>query len=303
MFLELNIVSKIVIVSDGSCDLPRELVEQYNIHIIPFKVIFGEEVYRTYGDWGTITKEQFYNKLQSFPEFPTTSVPSPIMVNQVLGKALEQAETVIAILLSRNFSSLYQMVVKLSEKFESADISVVDSGVATSSLGALVLEAAKMATSGASKEEILHRLDQLIPQARLLVVLDSVDAVYHSGRVGWAKKFLVSSLRIKPIVNFRDGLIVPGGTLRGRKEVIKRLKFVAPIVVREAITDTVFIWHVRFSSAAQELKELMERNNEQNKNIIVQEAGPIVGSHVGEKSIGYMYIGPYKKQWILKMKE
>ncbi|MCK5182652.1 MAG: DegV family protein, partial [Candidatus Heimdallarchaeota archaeon] len=147
------------------------------------------------------------------------------------------------------------------------------------------------------------RIELIKTQARLLVVLDSVDSVYRSGRVGWSKKFLVKSLKIKPIVNFVGGQIVSGGTLRGTEQVLKRIKFAAPIILKNSITDHVVIWHVRNPKAAEEILEIMEANNGQNKELIVQEAGPLVGTHVGEKSIGIMYIGDYKKKWILKMKE
>ncbi len=295
-------MKKIAIVTDGSCDIPKKLIEEYSIHVIPFQVIFGEEVYKTYGDWGTITKEEFYVKLQTSVEPPTSAIPPNIDFVKTFQKALAESDTVICIVLSKNFSGLYQNALRISSTFKGDDITIVDSRVATSTLGVLVIEAAKMAKNGATKEEILKRLDELIPQARLVVVLNSVDAVYRSGRVGWAKKFLVSSLRIKPVVYFNDGSIVSGGTLIGRKEVVKRLKFIAPIILEKAITDIIFIWHVRNPGTAQELLELMETHNTQNKRIIVQEAGSLVGTHVGEKAIGFMYIGEYNKKWLLKMK-
>jgi DegV family protein with EDD domain len=297
-------VNKIAIVTDGSSDIPQELVKKYRIYIVPFRVVFGEEVYKTYGDWGSFTKEEFYHKLKTSEEFPTTAIPSPKDFHEVYQEALENADRVIGIFLSQNFSGFYQEAVKVKEQFlKDSNITLIDSKVATLSLGVLVLQAAKMAAKGETKESIIQKINELIPNARLLVVLDSVDAVHRSGRVGWAKKFLVSSLQIKPIVNFRNGLIVPGGTLRKSNEVIKRLKFVAPIIMKEAITEEIFIWHVRYPEAAQEIYDLMESKNDMNKEIRIQEAGPVVGAHVGEKSIGFMYIGDYNKKWILKMKE
>ncbi len=296
-------MAKIALVTDGSCDIPRDLVEKYNIHIVPFRVIFGEESIKTFGDWGTLTKEEFYEKVRTCKEYPTTAIPSPADIEKVFNEALDKADSVIGIFISESFSGLYQAAVNVSRKFENADISLVDSRVATSTLGVLVMAAAKMIQKDYSKDEILQRLEELKPQARLVAVLDSVDSVYRSGRVGWAKKFMVSSFQIKPLVNFKDGLIVPGGTLRGSKDVIKRLKFIAPLVVKNAITDNIFIWHVRNPEVAQEFYEIMEAHNVQNKEIRIQEAGPVVGTHVGEKSLGFMYIGDYNKRWIKKMKE
>ncbi|NHK30673.1 MAG: DegV family protein [Asgard group archaeon] len=294
-------MSKIAIITDGSCDIPKDLVDRYKIHIVPFRVVFGEKAYKTFGDWGDLSKEEFYKKLQTCEENPTSAIPSPRDIHDVYQKALNEADSVICIFLSNNFSGLFQEAVKVKQLFHGKDITLVDSTVTTSSMGALVLHAAKMVENGYTKEQILLKLEELKQKARLLVILDSVDGVYRSGRVGWAKKFLVSSFKIKPIVNFKDGLIVPGGTLIGRKEVIKRLKFVAPIIVKQAITDYIFIWHVNYPELANELYKIMNSHNNGNKEIIIQKAGPVVGTHVGEKSIGFMYIGDYKKRWILKM--
>ncbi|MBN1328354.1 MAG: DegV family protein [Candidatus Heimdallarchaeota archaeon] len=294
---------KIALLTDGSCDLPKELIDKYNIGVIPFRVNFGIESYKTYGDWGTLSKEEFYHKLRTSKEFPTSSIPAPKDIHDGYKEALSKANTVIAIFLSQKFSGLIQSASKIKEEmFQGEDITIVDSRVSTSSLGALVVHTAKMIDQNYSKEEILSSLNSLIPQTKLIAILDSVNEVYRSGRVGWSKKFLVLSLQIKPIVNFKDGLIVPGGTIFGRKEVIKKLKFVAPIIAKKAITDNIFIWHVRNQSIAQEIYDTMEANNVLGKEIRIQEAGPVVGTHVGEKSLGIMYIGDYEKKWLTRMK-
>ncbi len=295
-------MANIALVTDGSCDIPKDLIEKYNIHVIPFRVVFGEEIFKTYGDWGTLTKDEFYEKIKTCEEYPTSAIPSPAEIEKVLKEAVENSDSVIVILLSDSFSGLYKAVTRVSKEFENADITLVDSQVATSTLGVLVMAAAKMIHKGLAKEEIVQRLEELKSQARLVAVLDSVDGVYRSGRVGWAKKFLVSSFQIKPIVYFKDGLIVSGGTLQGGKEVIKRMKFIAPLIVENAITDNIFIWHIRYPEIAQELFEIMVAHNDKNKEIRIQEAGPVVGTHTGEKSLGFMYIGDYQERWIKKMK-
>ena len=204
-------MNTIAIITDGSCDLPKEIIDQYQIIVVPFKVVFGDEIYLTYGDWGDLTREELYHKINTEPIFPTTAIPSAADFQKAYKEALTRSKSLICIFLSKNFSGCYQSAIQHAINFSEADIVFVDSGVATGTLGLLVLEAAKMAQRGNTKEEILQRLEELKPQARLLVILDSVDAVYRSGRVGWSKKFLVSSFKIKPIVNFRDGKIVPGG--------------------------------------------------------------------------------------------
>ncbi|MHA1221545.1 MAG: DegV family protein, partial [Candidatus Heimdallarchaeota archaeon] len=273
-------MQKVAIVTDGSCDLPKELIEKYDIFIAPFQVIFGSEAYKMYGDFGDLTKDEFYEKLLTEKELPTTSIPSPKSFSDAFESALKHANSVIGIFISKQLSGTYQSAFRVAkEMFEGKDIELIDSKVAASTLGTLVIEAAKLAKEGKSKEVILEviltRINELIPHGRLICVMDNVEAAYRSGRLGWTKKFLVNTLKIRPITLFEDGAIVPGGKIKGSREVvIEQLKKVAPHVVKNAITDTIFVWHVRYHEAAQILKEEMEKHNKDNKEIIIQEAGP-----------------------------
>ncbi|MFW9922221.1 MAG: DegV family protein [Candidatus Thorarchaeota archaeon] len=296
-------MKKVAIVTDGSCDLPKDLIEKYGIHIAPFQVIIESKAYQLYGDSGDITKEEFYHKLATNTEMPTTGVPSPKSFHDAFEKALKDAKSVIAIFLSKELSGTIQSALRVVKMFENADITIVDSKVSASCLGLLALQAAKMADKGASKEDILQELDKLIPQTRLVVVMDTMEYLFKGGRIGRAKKFFGSALNIKPILHFENGVVTPGGTLRGRAEVIKRMKFMAKFVVKNAITDTIFIWHTRDLETATEIYDIMIKSNGNGKEIRIQEAGPVIGTHTGPKSLGFTYIGNYNKDWLLKMKE
>lgn len=295
-------MKQVSIVTDGSCDLPKDLIEKYNIHIAPFKVIFDTEAYKLYGDTGDITKEEFYKRLETSKEMPHTAVPSPNDFRMAFEKGLKEAEAVIAILLSTDLSGAINSAKRVLNLFEDADITIIDSRVSASCLGLLAIEAAKIAEAGATKKEILERMDELIPQTNLVVVMDTMEYLYRGGRIGRAKKFFGQALNIKPILHFIDGVVTPGGTLRGREEVIKRMKFMAPFVVKNAITDNIFIWHTRDEETAKEILDIMNEVNENGKEIRIQEAGPIIGTHTGPQSLGFTYIGNYNKDWLLKMK-
>ena len=294
-------MQKVAIVTDGSSDLPKEMVEEYNIHIAPFKVVFGDDVYHMMGNYGDITPDEFYHLFETRKEFPTTSVPSPQAFKEAFENAFNDAESVIGIFISSDLSGTYQSAKRIVDSMLSdKDVAIIDSKVAASTLGALVIEAAKMAKSNASKEEILKHINNIIPQGKLVSVQDNVDAVYRSGRVGWAKKFLVSAFKIKPIVHFEGGKIVPGGTIKGRDEADKALRNAAKYIAKHSVTDLIFIWHVRTLEFANELKEIMEQNNPDKKKIKVIEAGPVVGTHVGPGAVAFMYYGDYNPDWLLK---
>jgi DegV family protein with EDD domain len=296
-------MQKVAIVSDGSCDLPKELVEKYNIFIVPMSVIIGSKVYKLYGDYGSITKEEFYDQYGKNDIFPSTSLPTPKAFADVYKEAQKNAESVIGIILSDKLSSTFQMAKMALNYVDDLDITLIDSRVAASALGALVIEAAKMAQNGASKEAILNRLEILLPEAKLVCILDNVDAVYRSGRISWGKKFLARRINIKPVIGFQDGKIITYGNIRAnRRSIMYRMKYMATILPKNALTDTIFIWHVHRPNDAVILKRIMERNNPKKKEIIIQEAGPVVGTHVGMKGIAFMYVGNFDKNWVIKIK-
>ena len=299
----MRMMRKVAIVTDGSSDLPKELVERYQIYIVPFLVIIGSKVYQMYGDYGSISKDDFYDLVQNSKDLPSTSLPAPKSFVDTFRKALESAETVVAILLSSELSATLHSANIAKGYFNNNNIILVDSKVAASTLGILVIEAARMAQNNATANEILMRIRELIPKARLAGILDNVETTYRSGRISWGKKFIAQTLKIRPIVGFGDGKIISHGSIIGsRDEVLKRMKFLAPIVVEKALIDPVFIWHVRALDDAIMLRDIMEENNEHDRELIIQEAGPVIGTHVGIKAMAFMYIGDFNKKWLLKMK-
>ncbi|MFW9922371.1 MAG: DegV family protein [Candidatus Thorarchaeota archaeon] len=295
-------MKQVAIVTDGSSDLPKEIIEKYGIHIAPFKVVFGDNVYHMMGNYGDLTPDEFYTMYEKSSIFPTTSVPSPQAFKDAFEQALSEANSAIGIFISSELSGTYQSAKRLVDSmFEDKDVAIIDSKVAASTLGALVIEAAKLASEGKTKEEIIARINELIPHGKLVSVQDNIDAIYRSGRVGWAKKFLVSTFKIKPIVHFEGGKIVPGGTIRGREDADKALKNTAKFVAHHALTDIIFVWHVRRLEFANELKQIIEANNPNNKKVYVIEAGPVVGVHVGPGALAFMYYGDYNPDWLLKV--
>lgn len=297
-------MQKVAIVTDGSCDLPIELIEKYNIFVVPFQVILNKKVYRLYGDFGTITKDEFYNLVKKNEGLPTTSLPSPKSFVDTFQAAAKTSKTIICITLSEQLSATLHIAKMALPYVEDLDITLIDSKVAASTLGALVIEAAKMAKARKKKEEIIERIEKLIPKARLAGIMDNIEATYRSGRISWGKKFLANTFRIKPIVSFEGGQIISPGSIRGgRNEVIKRMMHLAKIIPFHAETDTIFIWHVRCPKDAQMLRGKMNEYNPMKKDLIIQEAGPIIGTHVGFHALAYMYIGHFDEDWLMKMKE
>ncbi|MBD3190348.1 MAG: DegV family EDD domain-containing protein, partial [Candidatus Heimdallarchaeota archaeon] len=168
-------MKKVSIVTDGSCDLPKDIIEKYNIHIAPFQVVFGTEAHQLSGDSGTITKEEFYERLEKEKELPTTAVPLPKSFITAFETAAKEASSIIAIFISKELSGTIQSAERVIPLIEGADITIIDSRVAATCLGLLVIKAAEMANKGASKEEIIEKIEKLIPQNNLVVAVDTLE--------------------------------------------------------------------------------------------------------------------------------
>ncbi|MCF2144805.1 MAG: DegV family protein [Candidatus Heimdallarchaeota archaeon] len=290
----------VAIVTDGSCDLPEDILKKYHIFVVPFNVILGSTVYKVFGNFGTISKDEFYTKIMKEKIIPSTSLPPPKAFIDTFQAALKEAKEVVAILLSSELSATYNSAKMALNYFENDEIHLIDSRVAASTLGLLAIEAAKLALANASVAEIISHVNSLIPQARLISILDNVEATYRSGRISWGRKFLTHTFKLHPILNFEDGRLVSAGVIHGsRKKIFKKMLSIAPLVLENAITDTIFILHVRSQDKALKIKEQMEKTNTKGKIIRVHEAGPVIGVHVGLYALAYMYIGDYNSKWLL----
>ncbi|HUT81673.1 MAG TPA: DegV family protein [Candidatus Bathyarchaeia archaeon] len=294
---------KVAIVTDGSCDLPEDLIKEFNIFVIPFQVIFDTESFYLYGDEGTISKKEFYRRLTTEPIYPTTAIPTPKLILEVLQKAIKSADSVLTIVISEKLSGTLNSIRNVLKLMDGADITVYDSKVSASCLGLLVLEAAKLANQGATKDEIVLRLNEIVDHNRLIVIVDTLEYLHRGGRIGHLKKLFGQALNMKPILHFEDGSIVSGGTIKGRNEVIKRLKYMAQFISKNTITDFIFIWQTQDYEVAEELEQIIHEHNGNNKKIRIIEAGPVIGTHVGPKSLGFVYIGNYNKNWLTKMND
>ncbi|MBD3192881.1 MAG: DegV family EDD domain-containing protein [Candidatus Heimdallarchaeota archaeon] len=297
-------MTKIGILTDASCDLPGDIIEKYHISELPVWVIFGDKKYLVFNDRGDISTEEYYMKLRTVKELPTTAIPSIAIYQEIIEKCLEENDQVIGIFISKKLTRISQNVQLVLKKVDNTDnFTMIDSTVAAPSLGLLVIKAAQMAQAGASKGEIIQTIQELIPQTKMVLILDTLENIYRSGRIGAAKKLLGQAFSIKPILHFEDGMIASGGQIRKREEVIQRMKFIAPILLEHSISDHFFIWHTRYLKIAEEIRDLLEKNNEKNIEIRIAEAGPIIGGHIGEKALGFHYVGDYKKKWLLKMEK
>ena len=297
-------MQKVAILSDDTCDLPQEIIEKYNITLMPIRIIFSDKVYESCGSAGELKTDEYYSKVVE--EIPTTSTPSPGMLVKGFEKALSLGDTVIGVFISEKMSPIYSNSLSvLKEYFPTKNIQVFDSKVTSVALGAIVLELAIMAAAGHSQKEILEKTQEFIDQVHFAGIMFTMENLVRTGRVPRTKKFLADTFKIKPIVKVTDGEVTVQGKIRADdKVIINQLKKYGQQILTHinGTTDHIIIGHTRWPSAAKEIADYIEQYNTKKKTIIIQETGAIVANFVGKKTLTIGYIGEYKEKWLSETK-
>ncbi|WP_152392327.1 DegV family protein [Paenibacillus guangzhouensis] len=221
-------MGQVRIVTDSTGDIPRELREQYHIRMVPLKVHFGDEMYM---DAVTIEPAQFYDKLTRAEKLPTTSQPSPLDFTEVYKQLLIEPETdIISIHLSAALSGTYQSAVLAKSMVEEEDtanvgrVTVVNSRSASYGFGQMVVQAARLAEQGKSKDEILAMIAKFQQERKLYFLLDTLDFLQKGGRIGKASAVLGTLLNIKPILSIdEEGEVHAVDKVRGQKKAMARV--------------------------------------------------------------------------------
>lgn len=279
-------MGRIRIVTDSTSDIPPELREALSIEMVPLKVHFGEEAYL---DGVTITPEDFYVKLAGAKQLPTTSQPSPLDFLAVYNRLAAEPDTVIiSIHLSSSFSGTYQSACMAKGMLETAaDITIVDSRTATYGIGLLVVEAARAAKAGESKEYILKRVEELRKKTTLYFLVDTLEYLHKGGRIGKAGALLGSLLQIKPILSVEDGTVVSVDKIRGTKKAMIRI--MERLAERYPVPVRVTVAHANAMELAEELSALIHQQFEVVE-MMYTTIGPVIGTHVGGGTVGVFMV-------------
>ena len=284
---------KTIIITDSSCDIPKDFLEENNIPVIPFHFYLKGKDYED--DFGkTISYEEFYHELRN-GEMATTAQITPYTYENYFKKYVDEGYSIIYIGLSSALSESYNHSIMakntiLSENPE-ADITVIDSKSASIGQGLLVREANKMLKDGKSKEDIVDWLEKNKLKVNHWFTVDSLDHLRRGGRLSATSAIVGTMLNVKPILIVdNDGKLVPAQKVRGRKKAIR--------VLMEELKDrginieeqTIYIVHGDCIEDAEYLKNMiMEELNV--KDVIINCLGPVIGTHTGPGLLAIVFIG------------
>jgi DegV family protein with EDD domain len=277
-----------IIIADTTCGLPRDLLAQRGIPLIPQIVIFGDNSFHDDKEMDTAT---FLQKLKASKTLPKTSAPEPLLYHPIFQQAQEDGESVIVVAPTSKASGTVRSAQTAALEFPKVDIHVVDTLTISCNLGSLVLIADEMSKAGESAAEIVAKLNDLIPRGRLYFLVDTLEYLAKGGRIGGARRLLAELLEIKPILQMKDGQVESFEQQRTKKRALARL---VEIVVEQCPGGEpahLCALQVEAEDEAEALvAELKSRINV--PQIPIYELPPAIVVHAGPRAMGIGFFVP-----------
>ena len=276
-------MNSVQIVTDSSCDLPEDLINQFGIGIVPLKIRFGQT---EFVDRLELTTDQFWEKCRETDELPSTAAPAPgAFIAEFQRAANEGASGVVAIVLSGELSATIEAAQQAAREVEgNIDVRVVDSRTVTLGLGAVVVAAAQAAKGGADIDEVSNIATDSAARTHVHAALDTLENLRKGGRIGAAGSLLGSMLSIKPLIEVRDGVVEPAGKQRTRT---KALSYLVKVVEEHAQQiESIYVTH----AACDDVDSFVERiQSLVQTDVLVGQVGPVVGANAGIGTIGVAF--------------
>jgi DegV family protein with EDD domain len=279
-------MSEIKIFADSACDLDLDYLDELGVTMIPLTVHFENEAFRDRVD---ITTTEFYDRLRKFSGFPISSQINPGMFVTEFKKELDKGKHIICINFSSKLSGTYQSACMAKEMLSTDRLDVVDTKAASVGCGLIVREAALMAKSGKSGEEILERVNFMSEKMEHIFAVGHLDMLKRGGRISTAQAVVGTLLNVKPILQFDNGMIVPYDKVRGEKAVIKKL---IDTMKERGDIETQSVIGLNYSETNKlclELKSEIEKNFGK-KEFVISEIGAAIGVHVGGGTISVFFL-------------
>jgi len=271
-----------IIVADTTCGLPHDLLDKRGIPVIPQVVMFGEESYHDDKDFDTAV---FLQKLKVSAALPKTAAPEPSLYFPILEEAKRKGESVVVVAPTSKASGTVRSAQTAMQEFQGLDVRVVDTLTISCNLASLVLVADDMAKAGASADEVVAKLNDMIPRGRLYFLVDTLEYLAKGGRIGGAKKLLAELLEIKPILQVKNGQVEPFEQQRTKKRALARLVEVVTEQCKGGDESHLCVLQVEAEKEAQALAEEL-KSKMFVSDIPIYELPPAIVVHAGPKAMG-----------------
>jgi DegV family protein with EDD domain len=272
------------IVLDSTADFPEAPQRFANWRVVPLYVRFGDESYKDYVE---LSPEEFYARLRTAPELPTTSQPTP-------GDFLETYEQLTAydriysLHISSVLSGTYQSAVTAADEFGGDGARVVDSESASAAIAMLGLAIQTRLDRGTTDEEIDGLIARFKADAELIFTVDTLEFLRRGGRIGRASAWAGQLLQVKPILTIQRE-VVPLKRVRGNRKAMQEFVTAFTSTTTDTPTLKIGIAHADAPERAQQLWKMVRAERPQAEIQVVTTLGAVVGTHAGPGTVGFFW--------------
>ncbi|MFL5938223.1 MAG: DegV family protein [Gaiellaceae bacterium] len=277
-------VENTAIVLDSTADFPQARDRFANWRMVPLYVRFGDESRRDYVELGP---EEFYARLRTATELPTTSQPTPgdfLATYEELASYERIYSLQLSAKLSGTFASARTAASDLGDK-----VRVVDTQTASAAIAILGFAIQRRLERGASDDEIEKLIERFKRDAGIIFTVDTLEFLQKGGRIGKAAAFAGSLLHIKPILSIADGEVLPLKRVRGNQKAIQEFAGVFTESTRDTPGLRVGIAHADAPEREQALRALVADLRPQAQVEITTTLGAVLGTHAGPGTIGFFW--------------
>ncbi len=273
--------------TDSTSDLSKDILDKYDIGVVPLYVTFGNE---TYKDGIDITTPELYEKVEECGTLPKTSAPSLVDFYNAFKPHIDQGDDILFIGISSKISSTINNAVIVSKEFPEGRIAIIDSLDLSTGIGLLVVQAAECAKKSMKLSEIVSIVEKSVPYVRTEFVIDTMEYLYKGGRCSALQSIVGSVLKIHPIIKTENGGMTVARKIRGNgKKILNNLLDNALVDKDRIASPQIFVTHSIADEEAEYLKEELQKQIP-SKEIITTKAGCVISSHCGPGTVGILYI-------------
>ena len=275
---------KIAISTESTCDLTQELIQKYNVHVIPYTVILGDEMVT---DNETVPAKIF-KYVEEKKELPKTSAINEMQYKEYFENLQKEYDAIIHISLSSGLTSSTSHAQTAASKMK--NVWIIDSKSLSTGIGLLVIYAAKLNEKGEDAETIVKKVEERVPFVQASFVVERLDYLYKGGRCSALSLFGANLLKIRPQIVVKDGSMKPAKKYRGKME--KVIETYCADTLAEFNNADKSIGFVTYTTATPEMianaKDALVKAG--FKEVFETKAGGTITSHCGEHVLGILYI-------------
>jgi len=279
-------MSKVAVVIESTTQLPEELSARYKLPSPPAIIIWGDEQLR---DGIDIQPKEFYERLATAKEHPSTSQATPIMFKEAFEPLVAAGKDILTITISSKLSGMYSSAVQAKKMFPDANIEVVDSLTGAHGVVWPLQKTLEAAESGASLAECKSIIEKCVKPIGLLLVPENLEYLYKGGRIGAASKFIGTALKFKPILEVRDGAFEGLEKVRTQKKALTRM---IEILVDKIDGRTPVYLCVAHANAPDLATQLLADAEDviECKGSYITAVSPAIGVHLGPGTVGIAFM-------------